>query len=114
MKRTRPLAESRTLVLACVLVASLLTSPASGSQPQKVLAPSALGQSDIDIAVVIGSDVHAQQLVSDTLRDISPSNRRLFVLAHQIRVEWLPQIDGVEFVRLSNAEAAASLSACGT
>lgn len=39
--------------------------------------------------------------------------RREFVLASQIRTEWLPSIRGLEFVRLADAEIVRHISACG-
>jgi hypothetical protein len=39
--------------------------------------------------------------------------RREFVLASQIRTEWLPSTPGVEFVRLADADVVGHISACG-
>ena len=40
-------------------------------------------------------------------------SRREFFLASQIRNEWLPTVQRVEFVRLSDNDIAAHLAKCG-
>jgi hypothetical protein len=40
-------------------------------------------------------------------------DRQAFLLASQIRKEWLPVVQGVEFVRLADSDIAGHLSSCG-
>jgi hypothetical protein len=70
-------------------------------------------QSDTDIVSVIGNDADAAILISAILNDLSRSDSPVFVLGRQIRAFWLPPVEGVDFVRLSDGEAAARTSACG-
>jgi hypothetical protein len=50
--------------------------------------------------------------VSAILSDFARSNSPVFVLGRQIRISWLPNVEGVEFVRLSDAQATARRSDC--
>jgi hypothetical protein len=70
-------------------------------------------QDDSDIAAAFGNDADAATLMPVIVRGLEGSNSRVFVLSRQIRVEWLPSVEGVEFVRLSDAEAVTHSSICG-
>jgi hypothetical protein len=70
-------------------------------------------QNDIELVSVIGNDADTATLISAILSEVGRSDNPVFVLGRQIRVAWLPQLAGVTFVRLSDAEAAARTSACG-
>jgi hypothetical protein len=68
-----------------------------------------------EITALIGSDADAEAVMSAALAFPPGSRpRKEFVLASQIREDWIPQVEGVEIVRVSDAEAASLLLACGT
>lgn len=69
-------------------------------------------QTDSDIVAVVGNDAGAATLVPAILSDLTRSDSPVFVLDRQIRASWLPHVEGVEFVRLSDAEAAARRADC--
>jgi len=66
-----------------------------------------------DIKAEIGSDADTRGVLAQVLTHLMDSERREFVLASQLRAEWLPSIPGVEFVRLADAEVSKHLAACG-
>ena len=99
-----------TRLSASVGVAVLLAIGASQAN-QAVSQPSI--QADTDIVAVIGNDMEAATLMSATLKELRPSDGRVFVLSRQIPPDWLPRVEGVEFVRLSEPEAVARSAACG-
>jgi hypothetical protein len=68
----------------------------------------------------IGSEADAQAVVSLALADeFRPrgnpptSVRREYFLGSHFRAEWLPDVDAVEFVLLTDEEAGRHISACG-
>lgn len=65
------------------------------------------------ITAVIRSDRDARSVVATVLTHAMRSSKQEFFLASQIRSEWLPVLQGVEFVRLTDTEIAGHLSACG-
>jgi hypothetical protein len=70
-------------------------------------------QNDIELVSVIGSETQTAILISAILSDFGRSDSPVVVLGRQIRMTWLPAVEGVDFVRLSDAEAAARTSGCG-
>ena len=66
-----------------------------------------------DIEAVIGSDSDTRAVLAQVLSHLMGSERREFVLASQLRAEWLPSVAGAEFVRLADAEVSKHLAACG-
>jgi hypothetical protein len=67
-----------------------------------------------DIKAEIGTDVDASSVVAQVLTHLMVNHeRREFFLASQIRAEWLPVVQGVEFVRLSETEIPGHLAKCG-
>jgi hypothetical protein len=67
-----------------------------------------------DITVEIGNEVDARNVVAKVLTHAMANHeRREFFLASQVRNEWLPAVQGVEFVRLSDTDIAGHLSGCG-
>jgi hypothetical protein len=80
---------------------------------QLTMRPAAAAQ----IAAAIGSDADARTVMSMFLTEtFPPSDRRRteFLLRDQIRDEWLPKLQGVELVPLSEGDATARLTMCGT
>jgi hypothetical protein len=70
----------------------------------------------VAIAAAIGSDADARTVIAMVLSHAmqpAESSRREFFLASQIRNEWLPTVQRVEFVRLSDDDIAAHLAQCG-
>ena len=94
-------------------VCLILAMAGSSGARQNATTPR-LPQTDTDIAGAIGNDVEARALISNELTHLRPFGGRVLVLSRQIRVEWLPKVEGVEFVRLSDADAAKLLTSCGT
>jgi len=84
------------------------------------------GQNDHDppltvesITAEIGNAADAQGVISAALTRLfrptgSIFRTKAFFLASQVRDEWFPVIKEIEFVRLSEPEAAALLTTCGT
>ena len=69
------------------------------------------------IAAAIGSDADARTVMSIFLRETFPPSdrpRTEFVLRDQLRDEWIPNVQGLEIVRLSEADATARLTMGGT
>ena len=67
------------------------------------------------IAAAIGSDADARTVMSMFLTDAfrpAGSPRTEYVLRNQMRDEWLPTVEGVEIVQLSDADAAARWATC--
>ena len=67
------------------------------------------------IAAAIGSDADARTVMSMFLTDAfrpAGSARTEYVLRNQMRDEWLPTVEGVEIVQLSDADAAARWATC--
>ena len=92
--------------IVCVVVLLVAAIPAQTPQAEPP-------QTGAEIAGLIGSDTEAQALVSGELKHLS-GNRRIPVLARQIRPEWVPHVDGVEFLRLSDGDAEKHLANCET
>jgi len=68
-----------------------------------------------DIIATIGSDVDARNVFAKVLTHaMANRGRRAFFLASQIRNEWLPVVQGADFLRLADTEIAEYLSACGS
>ena len=71
------------------------------------------------IAATIGSDADARGVISRVFAHLfsSESNarqRKEFLLASQLRPEWLPAMDRVEFVLLTDAQAVTLIAKCGS
>ena len=66
-----------------------------------------------DIIARIGSEVDVRNVMARVLSHAMQGGRREYFLASQMRAEWLPVVQGVEYVRLADDEIAAHLSACG-
>src|ERR1700733_1510654 len=99
----------RTTLTGIAAICSVLMAAESWAA-QNPTAPLAV----TDITAVIGSDVDARNIVAMVLTNATANHaRREFLLASQIRIEWLPVVRGVEFVRLADSEIAAHLSGCG-
>jgi hypothetical protein len=73
-----------------------------------------------DIVAIVGSDVDARNVIARVLTHAMAnphamgSRRWEFFLASQIRNEWLPVAEGVDFVRLADTEIAGFLAGCGS
>ena len=68
-----------------------------------------------EITAAIGSDADARAVMSMFLAEAfrpSGSPRTEYVLRNQMRDEWLPTVEGVEIVQLSDADAAARWATC--
>jgi hypothetical protein len=65
-----------------------------------------------DIVAIIGSDVDARIVIAQVLAETAHLRATVF-LASQIRLEWLPVMKGVDFVRLPDTEIREFLSGCG-
>jgi len=65
------------------------------------------------IAKAIGTDADAGAVIGVVLAHAMAQSHREFFLASQIPDKWLPRLSGVEFVRLSQADAVRHLAACG-
>src|SRR5687768_9693702 len=70
-------------------------------------------QSDIEIQTAIGTPGDAATLMSSVLRGLEPYSEQVFVLSRQVRPEWVPRVQGIQFVRLSDDDALARSTACG-
>jgi hypothetical protein len=67
-----------------------------------------------DIKAEVGTDLDASSVIAQVFTHLMVNHeRREFVLASQIRTDWLPLVPGVEFVRLADAEIVGHISACG-
>jgi hypothetical protein len=67
-----------------------------------------------DIVDIIGSDAAARTVIAKVLTDaLGQYHRSEFLLASQIRREWLPVVQGVNFVLLPDSEIRGFLSRCG-
>jgi hypothetical protein len=68
-----------------------------------------------DIIAIIGSDADARTAIGKVLADaMGPYHQTEFLLASQIRSEWLPAVQGVKFVLISDSDLSGFLSQCGT
>jgi hypothetical protein len=66
-----------------------------------------------DIITRIGGEVDVRNVIAAVLTHAMQGHRREYFLASQMRAEWLPVVQGVEYVRLADEEIAAHLAACG-
>jgi hypothetical protein len=69
------------------------------------------------IASAIGSDADARTVISMFLQESFPPSvvpKAEFFLRSQVRDEWLPRLENVQIVQLSEADAKARLGACDT
>jgi hypothetical protein len=107
------------MAATCVI---LMLTASGGAQPGSVAAPaSERGQAtrapsltSTDIVAVIGSDADARAVISRVLTDATAQYHRTeFLLASQMRPEWLPVIERVSFELVSDSEVPAFLSRCG-
>ncbi len=112
MKRLVSRWESAQTMQLVVALSSFMCVAFEGRPAAQTVAPAPL-QDDVAIATAISGDAEAATLISAILKGLTPSDGRVFVLSRQTRVEWLPQVDGIEFVRLSDGEAVARSSTCG-
>jgi hypothetical protein len=67
------------------------------------------------ITTAIGSDADARGIFSLVFAHVFQrgSPRKEFLLSSQLRREWLPAVDRVDFVLLAETEAATLISKCG-
>jgi hypothetical protein len=101
------MALTRISVAAICSVLSIAAAWAEQGSTARVLTSRA-------IAAEIGSEADARSVVAQVLTHLMINHeRREFVLASQMRAEWLPPIPGVEFVRLVDAEIVRHISTCG-
>ena len=102
---------TRAVFLALVF---LVPAPSvTSTRGQDVVAPPLTGAA---VAAAIGRDTDARAVIAIVLgHAMQPAerSRREFFLASQIRNEWLPTVQRVEFVRLSDTDIAAHLATCG-
>jgi hypothetical protein len=69
----------------------------------------------VDIVAAMESESDADAVMRLVLSNaMANSSKREFFLASQIWSNWLPDLPGLELVRLNDAEASAHLKACGT
>src|SRR5258708_5224585 len=69
---------------------------------------------DAQITVAVGSDADARGVFSTVLMDLFHDRHSTeFFLAAQMRANWFPTVAQVEFVRLTDTEAAALIATCG-
>jgi hypothetical protein len=102
MRRFVALLRSLSVVILVVVTTS---AQVTESEPQ----------TESEIAGLLGSDAEAMALISDELKHVGSVRRDgVAVLSRQIRDEWVPQMDGVEFLRLSDADAVKRLASCET
>jgi hypothetical protein len=66
-----------------------------------------------DITVAIGNEVDSRNVFVTVLTHAMRDHKREFFLASQIRNDWMPVLQGVEFVRLADTEIVGHISACG-
>jgi hypothetical protein len=102
-----------TRAVFIVFVFLVLWSSVSSTRGQDVVAPPLTSAA---IAAAIGSDADARTVIAMVLSHAmqpAESSRREFFLASQIRNQWLPTVQRVEFVRLSDDDIAAHLATCG-
>ncbi len=102
------LLRARTLGAACA-VAMLATAPAAS---QEASAPPLTRAS---LSAAIGSDADARDIFSLVFAHMfqSGSPRQEFLLNSQFRPDWLPVVDRVDLVLLTEPDAAALLVKCG-
>jgi hypothetical protein len=103
----------RRAMLRVVVLVGVMCVPIGRPHAHQNVPPSEPVQDDSDIAAVFGNAADAATFMPVIVKGLEGSNGRVFVLSRQIRVEWLPSVEGVEFVRLSDAEAVTLSSACG-
>ena len=85
------------------------------AEASRGLRPSEQPQTANQIAATIGTDADARTVMSMFLTDAfrpADSPRTEYVLSSQMRDEWLPTVEGVEIVQLSDADAAARWATC--
>ena len=100
-----------TTRLGIVAICAVLMTTANWAEQRNAATP----LSSTDIIAIIGSDVDARTVISKVLIDALADRRgREFVLASQIRSEWLPVVQGVDFVRIPDTEIREFLSSCGS
>jgi hypothetical protein len=100
-------------MLWVVFWGGLMCIPVGNPHANQSGAPSVRVQDDRDIAAAFRNDADAATVMPDIVKGLAASGGRVFVLSRQIRVEWLPSEAGVEFVRLSDAQALTRSSTCG-
>ena len=100
-------------MLWVVFWGGLMCIPIGSPHANQSVSPSVPVQDDSDIAAAFRNDADAATVMPAIVKELAASDGRVFVLSRQIRVEWLPSVEGVEFVRLSDAEAVTRSSACG-
>ena len=94
--------------LGIIAICAISITTASSAAQSK--APAPLVSSDmIDI---IGSEVDARAVIAQVLAETAHLRATVF-LASQIRSEWLPVVEGIDFVRLPETEIRTFLSGCG-
>ena len=109
--RLRQTIRMNTLTLGAVVAVALVSAA-------NVLAQDAPGPPPTvaSITAAIGSDADARDVFSIVFTHMfQPSYQATkFLLSSQVRPGWLPAIDRVDFVLLTDAEAATLISNCGT
>ena len=100
----------RTQTLAATVIVALLATAPAGSQ--ETPAPPLTRTS---LTATIGTDADARDIFSLVFGHMFQpgSPRQEFLLSSQLRPEWLPVIDRVDLVLLTEPEAATLIAACG-
>ena len=93
---------------ASILAALFLCAPALTAQRTGPLLDAAT------IEQQLGSADDAKAVFSVVFAHLRRNKRRELFLSSQIRVEWLPEDDEQQFVRLDEIDAQATLKNCGT
>jgi hypothetical protein len=86
------------IAIAVDMLAASQTTPAAGDRPLLTLS---------DIVAQTGNEVDAAAVVSSVLRRAFPASdqpRTIVLIGLQISAHWLPDIRGVQFVRLSEED----------
>jgi len=96
--------------LRSITIGLLLTGAALAPRQPSLDAPAARRQ----IAEAVGTDADAGAVLRVVLEHATSQSHREHFLASQIPDEWLPRRAGIEFERLSQADAVRHLAACGT
>ncbi len=95
----------------CGIVLLLITVAFGESGSSQALSTPILTSGEI--VSIIGSEVDARGAISAVVTHAMAQRSKEFFLATQISSEWLPNIPGVELVRLLDSEIAAHLANCG-
>jgi hypothetical protein len=96
--------------LGMAAICAVLMTTASWAKQIEAAAPLV----STDIIAIFGSEGDARTVIAKVLTDaVAQYHRSEFLLSSQIRREWLPVIQGVNFVLISDADIRGFLSRCG-